>query len=198
MLTRYGYRGLLPVGNIVLFAILLTIGYVGRQDTSIMQQGVDLARTAQTEGTEITYLERPTPLTHLIAWSWNFPAMLFATPFGLLAKGRDGDLIVNGIAAVYLMIMWYVVGLWLDHRSDPDRATKRTPGLQAVRWSGFAISVLAFLAVGAIVAVRLVLHQYMEALCTTPILFWPVFLAYAARWEIVHSRGAEANSAAAA
>lgn len=188
MLARYGYRRILPAANVLLFALLLAIGYVGRQDTSTMQQGLDLARTAKSEGAEITYVERATPLTHLIAWSWNFPAMLFATPFGLLVKGRHGDLIVNAIAAVYLMIMWYIVGLWLDRRKDPDRVARRAPVFQAVRWIGFGIAVLTFFVVGTIVVMRVLLHQFAEGACTLPILFWPVFLAYAARWEIAHSR----------
>lgn len=187
MLAQYGYRRILPAANVVLFALLLTIGYIGREDTSTMQQGLDLARTAKSEGAEITYVERATPLTHLIAWSWNFPAMLFATPFGLLVKDRHGDLIVNAIAAVYLMVMWFIVGLWLDRRKNPDRVARRAPVFQAVRWAGFGIAVLTFFVVGAIVVMRLLLRQFTEAACTLPILFWPVFLAYAARWEIVHS-----------
>jgi hypothetical protein len=197
MPARHGYRRILPAANIVLFAILLTIGYVGRPDTSVMQQGLDLARTAKSEGTEIMYVERPTPLTHLVAWSWNFPAMLFATPFGLLAKGPNADFVVNGIAAVYLVVMWYIVGLWLDHRRDRTRFTSNTPWLQRMRWTAFGISVLALFVVGVIVVMRTVLHQYAEAACTLPILFWPLFLAYAARWEIVHSRTATASAAAA-
>ncbi len=188
MIARFGYRRLLPLANILLFAILIGVGYVGTSTDASQQQGLEMAHSAQQEGWQPTYIERAPPLTHLLAWSLNFPAMLFATPFAFLAKGWRADLVVNLIAAVYLFVLWLVVGLWLDRRSDPRRRKRNTPALQTIRWSALVLSCAALVLVLALIVVRVMLHQKPEALCTIPMLFWPFFLAYAARWEIVHSR----------
>ena len=198
MIARLGYRRLLPIANVVLFAVLLSIGYMGSSYRSTMQQGFQLAEAAKAEGWQPTYIERPTPFTHLIAWSLNFPAMLFATPFGFLAKGWRSDLLVNGIAAVYLVVLWYIVGLWLDRRKDSSRIIRRSTPLQAIRWAALVVSSVAFLTIVALVISRMMLHQFAETVCTIPMLFWPFFLAYAARWEIAHAQKSTETSAAVA
>ncbi len=198
MIARLGYRRLLPTANILLFAILLSIGYVGNRSADAYQQGLEIAHSAQAEGWQPTYIERPTPLTHLFAWSLNFPAMLFATPFGLLAKGWRAELLINGIAAVYLLVLWFIVGLWWDHRRDPSRPVHKTRPLQIVRWIAFVVASAAFLLVVAVIIARIMLHQYPETVCTVPMLFWPLFLAYAALWEIRRSRSLEQAKAAVA
>lgn len=152
-----------------------------------IQPGVEIAHSAQSEGWQPTYMERATPLSHLFVWSLNFPAMLFATPFGFLAKGWHADLLVNVIAAIYLVILWFVVGLWLDRRNAPGRSIRRTPILHTIRWAALVVSSAAFLLIVALIVARMTLHQFAETACTVPMLFWPLFLAYAARWEITHS-----------
>ena len=198
MIARLGYRRLLPIANLLLFALLLSIGYMGDSYRNEMQQGMRLAEAAKAEGWQPTYIERPTPFTHLIAWSLNFPAMLFATPFGLLAKGWKSDAVVNGIAAIYLIVLWFVVGLWLDRRKDPSRVIRRSAPLQSIRWTALVVSSIGFLMIVALVISRIVLHQFTETICTIPMLFWPFFLAYASRWEIKHAQKPEQTSVAVA
>jgi hypothetical protein len=124
--------------------------------------------------------------------------MLFATPFGFLAKGWHADLLVNGVAALYLVMLWFAVGLWLDRRDAPGRAIRRTPMLHTIRWIALVVSAAAFLLVTAVIVARLMLHQFAESVCTIPMLFWPFFLAYAAHWEITHSNGSAQTKAALA
>ena len=187
MIARLGYRRLLPLANILLFAILISVGYWGSHSATAVEPGVEIAHSAQSEGWQPTYLDRPTPLSHLFVWSLNFPAMLFATPFGFFAKGWHADLLVTVIGAAYLGILWFVVGLWLDRRNVPGRTIRRTPILHTIRWTALVVSTAAFLLVTAVIVARLLLHQFAETVCTIPMLFWPLFLAYAARWEITHS-----------
>jgi len=198
MIARLGYCRLLPLANILLFAILISVGYFGSNSSNAIGPGVEIAHSAQSEGWQPTYLERPTPLTHLFAWSLNFPAMLFATPFGFLAKGWHADLLVNVVTALYLVILWFVVGLWLDRHDSPGRTIRRTPMLHTIRWTALVVSSAAFLLVTAVIVARLMLHQFAETACTIPMLFWPFFLAYAARWEITHSNGSAQTKAAVA
>jgi hypothetical protein len=188
MLALRGYRRILPLANLLLFAVLISIGYLGSSNQNKIPQDFEIAHSSQAEGWQPTYIQRPTPLTHLFAWSLNFPAMLFASPFGLLAKGHLSDVIVNSIGALYLLVLWYVVGLWLDRRSDTSRILRKTPILQAIRWTAFLVSSVAFILVVALVIARMMLREFPETICTLPMLFWPVFLAYAARWEIVRAR----------
>lgn len=188
MPARFGYRRLLPLANIVLFAILISIGYMGSSYRNATQQDLELAHASQAEGWHPSYIQNPTPLSHLFAWSLNFPAMLFAAPFGFLAKGWRSDLLVNCIAAAYLVVLWYIAGLWLDRRRDSGQIIRRSPALQAIRWTALLVSSAALLLVVALVIARMMLREFPETICTLPMLFWPLFLAYAARWEIVHSR----------
>lgn len=198
MIARLGYRRILPLANILLFAILILVGNAATNHSNSTEQGTEIAHSAKAEGWQPTYIERPTPLTHLFAWSLNFPAMLFATPFGFLAKGWRADLLVNVIAALYLLILWFVVGLWLDRRDDPGRLIRRTTTLHAIRWTALVISSAAFLLIVALMVARMMLHQIAESICTIPMLFWPFFLAYAAQWEIRHSRNPAETKAALA
>jgi hypothetical protein len=172
----------------MLFTALISIGYMGSSNQSKIPQDFEIAHSSQAEGWQPTYIQRPTPLTHLFAWSLNFPAMLFASPFGFLGKGHVSDVIVNGVGAVYLLVLWYVVGLWLDRRADTTRVLRTTPVLQAIRWSALLVSSAAFLLVVALLIVRMMFREFPETICTLPMLFWPLFLAYAARWEIVRAR----------
>lgn len=196
MVERLGYRRILPLANIVLFAILIAVGYLGTAPRS--NETLEFGHSAQAEGWQPTYLERPAPLTHLFAWSLNFPAMLFATPFGLLTRGAASQWLVNGIGAMYLLVQWFMVGLWLDRRRDRSQPVRASTAFTAIRWTALLLAVGAFLVVIALIAVRIAVHDIPETFCTLPMLFWPGFLAYAALWEIAQARlAAQTRSAAA-
>ncbi len=198
MNTSVKYRQILPLANIVLFAALLAVGYMGTANRGTVSESLEIAHSAQSEGWQPTYLERPTPLTHLFAWALNFPAMLFATPFGLLARGATAQWLVNGIGAVYLLVQWYVVGLWLDRRHNGSRPVRSSIALAVIRWTALLFAAGTFVLVVGLVVARVALHELPETVCTLPMLFWPGFLAYAARWEIAHSRAsAQTHSALA-
>lgn len=191
MIKRFGYRWLLPFGNLVLFVALIFAGYAIQSSNPEVEGNI--AHPAEVEPSlQPTLLERPRPLPHLLAEAIDFPAVLFAMPFQHLAEGRAGEIVKYSVAALYLVFLWYMVGIWLDQRSQ--RTVHSTPLLSGLRWSALAASglwlVLMLMLIFRAIPKRLGPGVIPEQICSLPALFWPLFLAYAAAWEIKHAKPA--------
>jgi hypothetical protein len=184
MLRRLGYRRVLPIANLLLYLTL-----VGYGDWTLLQNVAlsrDVAATQSSEDTswDPVYIDRPMPLAHVLASSISYPAVLFAIPFGLLEKGWRGDLIVDAVAAIYLIPLWYTVGRWIDRRTIEDVKSRKV--LAFFRWTILVLACLTGLGMTGVYVIAL--KRYPEAwpdiILSLPIFFWPAFLAYVALWEL--------------
>ena len=184
MLRRLGYRHVLPIINLLLYLAL-----VGAADWELLQQvqlykDVDASRTAQGEtGWDPVYIDAPIPMTKILAETINFPAVLFATPFGALQKGWRAELLVDSIAAVYLLPLWYAVGRWKDRQSIFVRSSLV---LTLIRKFILLVAGLATAGIAGLFVIGLVRYPnaWPNFLLALPIFFWPLFLGYVARWEL--------------
>ena len=184
MLRHLGYRRVLPLINLVVYLAL-----VGAADRDVLQQvqlykDVDASRTAQGEtGWDPVYIDAPIPMTKVLAESINFPAVLFALPFGSIQKGWRGELLVDSIAAIYVLPLWYAVGRWIDRRSNAVSSVKV---LTLIRKSILYIAVFTTVAIAGLFVVGIVRYPnaWASFLFALPVLFWPALLAYVARWEL--------------
>lgn len=190
---RIGYRHILPIANFVLFVTLISIGYTGlfKSVRAFHEIQQTISGSAAMEGSwDPLYFDSPRPYTHVFAEAMNYPAMLLAIPFGLVASGWRSDIAVHIAAAVFLLVLWYGVGLWFDRRRNPASPRPATPMIHGLRWLAVFVSGLGcvallvlFVAKGP-AAVRT--GDWLELLLSVPVLFWPAFTAYAS-WREVHS-----------
>jgi hypothetical protein len=183
MLRTLGKRRILPVANLFLYVAL-----VGYGDLALLQNvrltGDLAAQNSEEMRWDPVYIDRPMPLGHVLASAINYPAVLFAVPFGLLAKGWRAELIVDAAAAVYVLPLWYAVGSWIDQRKSARVKSGRV--LAILRW--LILTTAALTALGMVGLFGLALHRYPEAwpntILSLPSFFWPVFLAHVAWWEL--------------
>jgi len=190
MLRRLRYRRLLPIANFLLYVAL-----VGSYDWALVQRAKLFdqiaAANASLDGAPWTpeFIDRPRPILKVLVDAINFPAVLFATPFAALKRGWRAELIVDFVAALYLLPLWYAVGRWFDRRA----IVKGGRALTITRQVIFLLAGLS--ALGILGLFILGLARYPDAwadlLFSTPVFFWPVFLAYVARWEL---RAAKTNA----
>ena len=184
MLRRLGYRRVLPLTNLVLYLALVGAADWGLLEQVQLYKDVDASRTAQGEtGWDPVYIVAPIPMTKILAEAINFPAVLFATPFGALQKGWRAELLVDSIAAIYLLPLWYAVGRWQDRQSI---LVRRSRVLTLIRkfilvFAGLATAGIAGLFV---IGVARYPNAWPNFLLALPIFFWPLFLGYVARWEL--------------
>ncbi len=192
MLQRIGYRRLLPAVNFVLFVVLIAFGYTDilRTINTFHDVQETIGKSAGLEGSwDPVFIDRPEPLTHVFADSLNFPAVLLALPFGHLSQGWRASVIVHSVAAVYVLLLWYALGLWLDKRHRPEKAPLRR-SLSLVRWAILVLASCAIIAMGAIFSAMLLRPDFdlAQQICSLPAFFWPMFLVYASWWEVRNSR----------
>jgi hypothetical protein len=190
MLRRLGYRKFLPIANFLLYVAL-----VGSYDWALVQQ-VRLfdqvaGANASLDGGSWTpeFIDRPRPILKVLVDAINFPAVIFATPFGALNRGWRAELIVDFVAALYLLPLWYAVGRWFDRRAIVKGGRALTIARQVI----FMLAVLSALGILGLFVLGLTRYPdaWADLLFSTPIFFWPVFLAYVARWEL---RAAKTNA----
>lgn len=190
MLRRFGCRRILPIVNLLLYLVL-----VGVADSDLVRQAelykdVNESRIDQGEtGWDPVYIDAPIPMTKVLAESINFPAVLFALPFGALQKGWRAELLVDSIAAIYLLPLWYAVGRWLDRRSTAVNSGKV---LTLIRKLILFVAGLTLVGIAGLFMIGLARYPdaWLHLVLALPVFFWPVFLAYVARWEL---RAAKAN-----
>jgi hypothetical protein len=192
MLRRIGYRRALPILNLLLYLSL-----VGAADWDLVQQArlyqdVGASRTTDDRTAwDPVYIDTPDPLPKILAESINFPAVLFALPFGALQRGWRAELLVDSITAFYLLLLWYAVGRWLDRRSTVVSSGR---ALTLIRKLILWIAGLTIVAIAGLFAIGLVRYPkaWLNLLLALPVLFWPALLAYVARREL---RAAKENRA---
>ena len=184
MLRRVGYRRALPVINLLLY-----LGFVGVADWNLLQQArlyqyVGASRTTANETAwDPVYIDTPVPMPKILAESINFPAVLFALPFGALQRGWRAELLVDSITALYLLPLWYAVGRWLDSRS---RVASSGRALTLIRKLILWAAGLTIVAMAGLFVIGLVRYPnaWLNMLLALPVLFWPALLAYIARREL--------------
>ncbi len=184
MLRRLGYRRVLPLTNLVLYLALVGVADWGLLEQVQLYKDVDASRTAQGEtGWDPVYVDAPIPMIKILAEAINFPAVLFATPFGALQKGWRAELLVDSIAAIYLLPLWYAVGRWQDRQSIVVRSSRVLTLIRKfiLVFAGLATAGIAGLFVIGVVRYPNAWPNFLLAL---PIFFWPLFLGYVARWEL--------------
>jgi hypothetical protein len=190
MFRRMGYRRILPLANLLLYLALVGYGDWGLVQRVRLYREMDATRVSMGEAPwNPVYIDAPTPLPKALAVSVNFPAVLFAAPFELLAEGWRSELIVDAVAAVYVLLLWYSVGRWMDVRTKA--AVKAGRVLTIFRQTMLVLACLAALGMAGLFVVSIT--RYPEAwphlVLALPIVFWPAFLAYVARWELRSAKG---------
>jgi hypothetical protein len=185
MLRRIGYRRVLPIANLLLYLALVGYGDWGLLQNVRLFRDIDATRISHGETAwDPIYIDRPTPLPKVLASSINFPAVLFALPFGAFRHGWRAELLEDVIAAFYLLLLWYAVGRWIDfHASTRVRdghvlAILRRTSVGLASLAG--IGILLWLLVG----LTRFPSEWPNIALSLPALFWPTFLAYVARWEL--------------
>ena len=142
MLRRIGFRHVLPPVQLLLYCVLSLNAYwarLGQQPCSVIwssSQGILLAQ----EGDTVTFsppCREPTSL--LVAGSLNLPAQLA----GLILAAtlhRESDAWSFAITAPMVVILWYLVGLWIDRRLGRVAVRRgRFPRILAKAAYGFSI-----------------------------------------------------------
>ena len=184
MLRRVGYRRALPILNLLLYLAL-----VGAADWNLLQQArlyqeVGASRSTDSETAwDPVYIDTPIPMPKILAESINFPAVLFALPFGALQRGWRAELLVDSVTALYLLPLWYAVGRWLDRRSTVVSSGR---ALTLIRKLILWVAVLAIVAIIGLFTLGLARYpnSWLNLLLALPVLFWPTLLAYIARQEL--------------
>ena len=184
MLRRVGYRRVLPVLNLLLYLAL-----VGAADWNLLRQArlyQDVGASRSTDAETVwdpVYIDTPIPMPKTLAESINFPAVLFALPFGALQRGWRAELLVDSITALYLLPLWYALGRWLDRRSTIVSSGR---ALTLIRKLILWVAVLAIVAIIGLFTLGLARYpnSWLNLLLALPVLFWPALLAYIARREL--------------
>ncbi len=192
MPARVRYSRFLPILNLLLYLALVVPGDVQLLRTVRLYR--DIAATNTTEGSwNPVYIDRPESLGEVAASAINFPAALLAIPFGLMAEGWRSTLIVHGVTACYLLLLWYVMGRWIDQRLIARVPVRAVPLLDSFRRIILVMSGLVMLAFLGLFGLGLARYPQLwpRFLMSLPILFWPAFLVFVARWELTHVATAE-------
>jgi hypothetical protein len=178
--------------NLLLYIALVVPGDVQLLRTVRLYR--DIAATNSTEGSwNPVYIDRPESLGEVAASAINFPAALLAIPFGLMAEGWRGTLIVHGVTACYLLLLWYAMGRWIDQRLIARVPVRAAPLLSNFRRIILVMSGLVLLAFLGLFGLGLARYPQLwpRFLMSLPILFWPASLVFVARWELTHLESAE-------
>lgn len=192
MLPRVRYSRFLPTLNLLLYLALVLPGDVQLLRTVRLYR--DMATVNSAEGSwNPVYIDRPESLGEVAASAINFPAALLAIPFGLMAEGWRGTLIVHGVTACYLLLLWYAMGRWIDQRMIARVPVRAVPLLTRFRRMVLVLSSVVLLAFIGLFGLGLARYPQLwpRFLMSLPILFWPASLVFVARWELTHVEAAE-------
>lgn len=146
MLRRFGYRRILPIVQIILFIALVTIGAIQVGHSF----GPRVRQTAYQQDGELPEGHPQATFTMPFAWTLAIAINVPATMLGALCAeifhlgSNLGALLCS---MPFVLLLWYLVGHWLDHQLDV--LPRRRPG-NAIRiacWIGIILSAV-LLAVG--------------------------------------------------
>ncbi len=146
MLRRLGFRRILPIGHIILFIALVTIGAIqvghsfGPRVRQVAYQQEGELPNGHPQATFVM------PLAWTLAIAINVPAtMLGALIAEIFHLGSNmGGLLCS---MPFVLLLWYFVGRWLDHQLNilPRRAPGN--GIRIACWVGILLSAV-LLAIG--------------------------------------------------
>jgi len=117
-MRRIGFRRLLPPVQLVLFGTL--IWFADREEQRQLPCSVAWVPLAPTvyaqDQADVGFDDScRRPLAESIAVDLNLPAV-FAGALAAVALRHDTDRAVYGASAPAVLILWYLVGLWIDRR----------------------------------------------------------------------------------
>jgi hypothetical protein len=192
MMRRIGFRRLLLPVQLALFGVLSLIASwerVHQQPCSYVWSSLDFQVFAQ-EGPGTGPFPAPChePRALLIVLPLNLPAALVGLILQDSLLHRSSDAWLFLVSAPAVVLLWYLVGLWIDRRLGFVALPKgrRFPPIFARLAFGLSVLILIF---AAIVVLRSVLshHRIEEIVVATSIAGWSGFLFVVTRLNLRRS-----------
>lgn len=126
-MRRIGYRRLLPVANVVLYTVLIVLGYTKPYLVRTVEHDV-VTNVAWQEGTvewDPAYVDYYVPNIHRLAYAINLPAYVPGSILGAAIERTFKlwrissvwlfeNVVISVVTGLFVPVLWYRFGLWLD------------------------------------------------------------------------------------
>jgi hypothetical protein len=153
-----GWRHLLPIVQTLLYCALVSWGFRERYPSKATVWERPTVYVLVQEGAvqwDPRYIDGPPPRGFTIAWALNLPAVvpavLILLPAGMLLRhlaSFASDLLAVGSIGVFVPLIWYGVGWWIDDRRGrfpPKLFTLPNP------WQGILVAIALLLSLPTLV-----------------------------------------------
>jgi hypothetical protein len=88
----------------------------------------------------------PVPFSTAAAFILNLPAMLLGATLASIVHWPDSDATFIGSSVLFVPLIWFAIGRWLDRQIAPSGITRRRIWSQVCQWALRAVALLGIIA----------------------------------------------------